>query len=399
MSSTLANNNNNNNNVATATVSFLLCAASPGANHQQANDELICPFTLDIFSKPEADKNCPNCASANGNANANATPPSIAPVVNAQDALPPTVLDTLPTIRHERKRGHPVTQTRSDILAFITEDLDVKRLNDIASSMWMLGRPLNARALHRQQMLGRRIVQTEQADLHLLYHSDIIFVKPLPAYLLCPASWTLHINQAPALHENAAGFLLSYIWLLRSPLDFQLAEKKHLIPANLQWADWKILVSEFLANIDPNSLDQVNKRYHFGELRLGRINTIYRTNPYFILNHFVRGYLYGYNRYVAFFQRKLGWVLVVFVWFSLILSAMQVGVSVPGLMGNRGFDRASYGFVIFSIVMVAALLAFVGVIFIAVFVFNMFAAIGHARSAAKRRTQLAEERKKRKKDA
>jgi hypothetical protein len=289
-----------------------------------------------------------------------------------------------------------VIEASSDIEGFLTADLDVERLNKIHSRMWMCGRPINARGLHRQQMMDRRILQTEQADLHLLYHSDILYVKPLPAYLLCPKAWTLHLNQSPTLHANAAGFLLSYVWLLRSPLDFTLAGKKHLIPSNLEWADWKTLVSEFLKNIDANSLDQVNKRYHFGELRLGRINTIYRINPAFFFTHFVRGYLYGYNRYVVFFQRNVGWVLVVFVWFSLILSAMQVGFTVPGLQGNRGFDKASYGFVIFSIVMVAALLAFVGGLFIAVFVYNMFAAISHARKMARTRANLAEKRKKRK---
>lgn len=102
-----------------------------------------------------------------------------------------------------------------------------------------------------------------------------------------------------------------------------------------------------------NALDQVNKRYHFGDLRLGRINSIYRTR--FMFTHFVRGYLYGYNRYVVFFQRNVGWILIVFAFFSLVLSAMQVAlVGVPPLKDSAYFRRASYGFVVFSIVSVGA---------------------------------------------
>jgi hypothetical protein len=292
-----------------------------------------------------------------------------------------------------------VVQVADDIGGFMARDLDVERLNEIHSRMWMCGRPLNARGLHRQRMMERRTVHTEQADLHLLYHGDVIFIKPLPAYLLSPAAWRLHLNQKQELHADAAGFLLSYIWLIRSPLDFKLAEKDNFLPSELTWSNWKTLVSQFLKSIDPDSLHQVNKRYHFGELRLGRINTIYRTNPRFFFTHFVRGYLYGYNRYAVFFQRTGGLVLVLFVWFSLILSAMQVGVTVDGLMTNKGFTKASYGFVIFSIVLVAALLAFLGGIFLAIYLYNTFAAITHSKRAQRERNRLTNDRKKGEKNA
>jgi uncharacterized membrane protein len=295
----------------------------------------------------------------------------------------------------DTKGDHEVHEVRDVLPQYLAADLSVARLNDIHNRMWMCGRPLNARGLHRQLMMNRAIVHTEQADLHLLYHNNVLFVKPLPAYLLCPATWALYINADAELHANAAGFLLSYIWLIRSPLDFHLAMRDgaHLLPPKLDWPSWLTLTRQFLARVDANSLDQVNRRYHFGELRLGRINTIYRLDYRFILTHFVRGYLYGYNRYVVFFQRNLGWVLVVFVWFSLILSAMQVGTTVPGLEGNGGFTRACYGFVVFSIVVVAALLAFVAAIFFIVFVYNMFAAIGHASRRERRRRKLANKRR------
>lgn len=49
--------------------------------------------------------------------------------------------------------------------------------------MWMVGRPLNARPLQRQRMIGFNIILTEQADLHLLKFTNRLLIKPLPEYL------------------------------------------------------------------------------------------------------------------------------------------------------------------------------------------------------------------------
>jgi hypothetical protein len=59
---------------------------------------------------------------------------------------------------------------------------------------------------------------------------------------------------------------------------------------------------------------------------------------------------YGYNRYVIFFQRNFSWILIVYVFFSLVLSAMQVGSGLDELKENYAFLRASYIFVVFSMV-------------------------------------------------
>lgn len=320
---------------------------------------------------------------------------------NNATSLPAVVLEDLPTFIHDPSSElQKVLEVTDDIDAFLEQDLNVARLNEIHNHLWACGRPMKARPLHRQQMMGRSVVVTEQADLHLLYHSDVLFLKPLPAYLLSRATWTIYFNHKnrKELHKSACGFLLTYAWLVRSPLDFKIAEQENLLPPTLTWATWKAIIHEFLLKIDVDGLEQVNKRYHWGELRLHRINTVYRTVPRFIFTHFVRGYLYGYNRYQTFFQRSVGWALVVFVWFSLILSAMQVGTTVPQLRKSQPFQNASYGFVVYSIVIVAALVLFVGGLFIMMFVFNMFAAIHHAGKEARNRQKSAGERKSKPKD-
>jgi hypothetical protein len=303
------------------------------------------------------------------------------------------VLDSLPTLAG---RGNATFLALDDMTRFLTEDLDLSRLNAIHSHLWMAGRPMRARPLHRYKMYGYDILGTQQMDLHLLRFSNKLLVKPLPAYLLDHDFWTTYLcgdtEADRARWEAAAGWLLSYVWLLTSPLDFKLAREDALVPADLDWRSWKAFVASFTEKVDMNSLHQVNRRFHFGDLRLARVNTIYRTR--FFTTHFVRGYLYGYNRYVVFFNRNFGWILILFVFLSLVLSAMQVGTALEKLNSESAFVQGSYGVVVLSMVAVAAVLGVVGVLFISVFLFNMVDAIAHAKREEGRRERLREEKER-----
>ncbi|KAE8829358.1 hypothetical protein PTNB73_06679 [Pyrenophora teres f. teres] len=254
-----------------------------------------------------------------------------------------TALSSLPTIL---PRSKSLTQTLSNIPLFIASDLDLSRLNRIHTHLWMAGRPMRARPLHRYKMLGMTVLPTQQMDLHLLRYSTKLLLKPLPEYLLDHAFWTQYICPERELHESAAGFLLSYVWLVTSPLDLKFALEEGLVPAWVDWGWWTV---------------------------------------------------YGYNRYVVFFQRNFSWILSVFVFFSLVLSAMQVGLSFPAdssssLQNSYAFIRAAFVFVVFSMVSVVVVLAFVTIIFIGIFAFNMVAAISHARTEQKKRKQLARQK-------
>lgn len=226
-------------------------------------------------------------------------------------------------------------------------------------------------------------------DLHLLKLSKKLMIKPLPEWVLCADFWTEHLCNDVGLHQSACGFLLSYVWLITTPLDLKIAHDFILLPSFITWHWWKDFVRDFLApgNVDINTLAQVNKRYQFGDLRLGRINSIYRIR--FFHTHFVRGYLYSYNRYVLFFQRNFNWILVVFVFFSLVLSAMQVGVGLKELQDDKAFLKASYVFVVMSIVSVVAVLSIVAIIFVIIYLHNMIKAIAESKKIQHDRKKLA----------
>jgi uncharacterized membrane protein len=312
-------------------------------------------------------------------------------VLDTATSIPLTPYDSLPTITG---RGNDVILANDSITQFLKADLDLSRLNRIHGHLWMAGRPMRARPLHRYRMMGFDVLYTQQMDLHLLQFSTKLMIKPLPEWILCADFWTKHLcgdsKQHLDLHKSACGFLLSYVWLLATPLDLKIAHDLTLIPSFITWHWWKDFVRDFLApgNVDINTLAQVNKRYQFGDLRLGRINSTYRIR--FFYTHFVRGYLYGYNRYEVFFHRNFSWLLIVFVFFSLVLSAMQVGSGLKELEDNYAFLRASYVFVIFSMVSVIAVLGVVATIFIVIFLFNMVSAINHAGNEQRKRKKMAQ---------
>jgi hypothetical protein len=314
-------------------------------------------------------------------------------VIDTPESTPLLPLDSLPTIAG---RGNNCFLANDDIQAFLEQDLDLQRLNKIHGQLWMAGRPMRARPLHRYKMLGYEILCTQQMDLHLLRFSSRLIIKPLPEWLLSHDFWTNHLCADETLHKSACGFLLSYVWLVTTPLDLKLAHDHNLLPTSVSWTWWKAFVVDYFRHVDINALDQVNKRYQFGDLRLGRVNLIYRTG--FFSTHFIRGYLYGYNRYVIFFERNFSWIFSVFVFFSLGLNAMQVGTGLKDLNERYTFLRASYVGVVLSMVTVIVVLGFVSVLYVGIFLYNMVSAIRQATDVQKERRRIATQRKDEKKE-
>jgi hypothetical protein len=266
--------------------------------------------------------------------------------------------------------------------------MDVSRLNKIHRYLWLAGRPTSARPLHRQKMMERQILITEQADLHLVWYESRIFLKPLPDYILDYQFWKETICNNAALHASSCGFLLSYIWLLCYPSDLKIASELGLVSPKINWEDWTIFVDTFLSNIDYEALDMVNQRYHYGELRLSRLNTIYRLTHIFEPKYLMRGYMYGYNRYTVFFERNFGWVVTVFFYITIILTAMQVGLGTTALQQDNMFQQASYGFTVFSIVLPVCAVGVGVLLFSWFFVFNLIATKAFLNSRTHQRRAL-----------
>jgi uncharacterized membrane protein len=283
---------------------------------------------------------------------------------------------SIPAAYHAREGGRRVLQTieeEDDVLSWIQHDLDVFRLNQIHKHLWMAGLPQICRGLHEQVMIGREIVITERADLHLVWHDNIIFIKPLPDYLLNYEVWESALCLDSGLFQDAKGFLLSYIWLICHKSDWKLAQDKDLFSKDISWERWIDFSRAVLTNINHGSLQDVNPRYLYGELRLRRLDLIYRfCSKTWKLTTLIRGYHYGYHQYSTFVQRNFAWVLTAIIYITIVLTAMQVGLATTQLKDNRAFNRSAYGFTVFSILAPLIVLVIVAAILSLIFCMNWF---------------------------
>ncbi len=259
----------------------------------------------------------------------------------------------------------------ANIQAFLKKDLDVSRLDKVYDLLWWAGRQVPPRPLHRLKMLGRNIVITEQADLHLVWSAERFFVKPLPDFLLVHSFWMTYICDDEQLYDCARGFVLSYIWLIRYKSDFEIAKDEWLLPSDLTWPVWRAFVESIWQRVVPDHPDPISKRYRYGELRVSRLNHIYRFAPQFSLKHLVRGYLYSYSSYGGFFKGKFAWLIVAFAYISIVLSAMQVGLSTNQLHHNDDFNKGSYGFALTSIIFPVAVTAIALLLYIMLWLYHV----------------------------
>ncbi|KAK0638100.1 hypothetical protein DIS24_g10160 [Lasiodiplodia hormozganensis] len=268
-----------------------------------------------------------------------------------------------------RSRDTNLTTPPRKIDDFLEADLSVPKLNDIHSWLLIVGRPVPPRPLNHQILIGRNIVVTEQAELHLVWAKHRIFIKPLPRYLLdlsfwndylvCPAKspgsgssspniWKCENN--PECHRReklaalARGFLFSYTALVQHESDFRIAIDQGLLPSTVTWESWKMVAADVLEN---HTYAAVNPRYWYGELRLTRLNKIYR----FRYGKIFRAYstVGFYNSSGDFFADNLGKLAVFLGYVVMVLTAMQVGLATDKLQPDVAFQRASYGFTVFSI--------------------------------------------------
>jgi hypothetical protein len=279
------------------------------------------------------------------------------------------------------------SQTSEEPFTRLADELRTPRLNDIHHRLWLAGRPTAARPLHRQKLLGRTILITEDPDEHLVWFEDQIFIKPLPGFLLDWESWNSQLSSDQELHKAACGLLLSYAWLIRYKSDLDIATETGLLSKDIKWSGWVDFIDAFLENINCETLSGVSRRYEYGELRLSRLNAIYRIlPPSYSFRNLIGGYQSRSTWYQAFFDRHFKWMLAVFAILSVVLSALQVGLATTTLQGNRPFQSTSYGFTITSLVAVAAGLTAVFLVWLSLFCYHLLVTWLNDRDVKRRRS-------------
>lgn len=282
------------------------------------------------------------------------------------------------------RRNYMIEPVTADIGAFLDIELNVSRLNEIHNWLWLVGLPTAPRPLHYQIVKGREIMVTEQLDLHLIWSSSkssSILIKPLPRFLFCPVFWQTEICPRQHVYKTALGFLLSYVALIEREVDYNLAIFHGLIPKEITWAGWSALVSDIICTLPQvapfnsalaPSVDimeghiGVNQRFIYGELRLGRLNWIYR-----LVMGEIRGYLSGCTTYGSFMRENINSLITWFAYTTIVLSAMQVGLSTQSLGDNHSFSMASFVFSVFSILAPLACILVITAIMAVMIIINL----------------------------
>jgi hypothetical protein len=248
---------------------------------------------------------------------------------------------------YRTKEDHIIVPSSS--VEFLESELLVNKLNRVQDWLWICGRPMPPRPLHYQKLIARDIAITESPELHLVWIKNQIYLKPMPLYLLDPDFWKAFIvhdddPRQQHLASCARGFLFSYTALIAYESDFRIAMETGLLPRSLTWNDWKTLTREIL---DSHCYATVNPRYWYGELRLTRLNTIFR-----LKGSIFRGYsrVGSPNDYMDLIRDHFAVVASILGYVVIVLTAMQVGLGVERLQTDAIFQNASYGFTVFSIV-------------------------------------------------
>lgn len=155
-------------------------------------------------------------------------------------------------------RGHDntISLPTDHIDDFLASELSLKRLEVLDKQLWLAGEKRSAWPLHYHILIGRKILITEQMDLHLLWANDgRMFIKPLSRFLLDPNFWSKNLScldscrcknhQAPPiapgfkpgtnqavpecprrqLRQCAMGFLYTYACLVSYESDFRIANE------------------------------------------------------------------------------------------------------------------------------------------------------------------------------
>ena len=257
-----------------------------------------------------------------------------------------------------------------DIYAYLNGDLLTLDLDTMAPHLWLMSTPSHANIspLHHQIVKGRKILLTEDPRLHLTWIDDRIFVKPLPLYLASYDFWLQNLlpqaisrasldqkpsNATPSEYEvqkqrlvaSALGFLRSYSHLIRHHSDFDLAMQARLLPPSTTFESFCAFSRRFRDITDTD----VCSRYHYGELRLSRLNFWAKI----LLGRW--DYIKIHHQYWQYFQRFYGPLLFLFGFLSVALSAMQVELNAEGFAVNKwsGFWTFSRVFSIFTLVLLA----------------------------------------------
>lgn len=273
----------------------------------------------------------------------------------------------------------PENTDQDSIKQFLQTELTCPTITSLYPHMhWVAKRSgMHIDALHNNFVKSREVVITEDPELHLIWHKKVIWMKPLPLWLLDEEFRNKYIpkntetsqkDSVKCARHDATGFIRSYTRLVRHESDFRIAQEKNLISKDrISFADFQLLTRPFRDKGD----DEVSQRYHYGQIRLSRLNWAIRFfQPSVRRYHGTLGRLYYQQLYWdtgAFVQASIAPFIFIFGSLSVILSSMQVALAVETNPQNE-WDTFSWTSWVFSIAVLIFLAVFLAALALVVLI-------------------------------
>jgi hypothetical protein len=255
--------------------------------------------------------------------------------------------------------------------------------------LWLIAVNGAPRSLYYQKFLRREIVIAEELDLHLVWAKSRIFIKPLPDFLLNYDFWEAYISCEPQLHRAACGLLYSYCGLIRFDHDLQLAQECHLVNVNLDYRAWTEFARTILPNLNPHDSNTMDTRFQYGELRLNRLDTIYRYSPYkFSVSSILQGFPHALTESYVPYMDQYNNAVSAFGVIIIILSAFNLSLSAHSKSPDLDLQQAACGFALFAMILCAALIG----LFIVLPLISSLATIYSAIATRKRLAKIREDK-------
>ncbi|KUJ10011.1 uncharacterized protein LY89DRAFT_760816 [Mollisia scopiformis] len=290
-----------------------------------------------------------------------------------KDLNPPNNVKFLPGYRQISLRN---TQ---DLYPFLSKDPRTPDLEKIGQRLWWMTKQSSAHVapLHHQAVKLRRIVVTENPELHLVWYYDLIYIKQLPKYLLSYKFWSTYLTttspmsisaaERELLERSALGFLRTYWHLIKYESDFNIAQEMRLIPPTAAWESFSAFIAPFQLIRD----DDVTERCRYGQIRLSRLNLY---GKLFLRRRYFHNI---YGQYDTYFSRLYGPLLFIFGLVSLFLNSLQVELAVEPLVTTQWprFWTFSRRLAVLFVGFVFAVLLVLVCLFIAKFATEWFFAI------------------------
>lgn len=182
------------------------------------------------------------------------------------------------------------------------------------------------------------------------------------------AYWDYTHTVSIDVWRASIGFMRTYTYLIQYETDFRRAMQLNLIPTRLldQPTDMTYeTFSEFISQFEGVDNSLVSPRYHYGSLRLSRLNYL---APLFLRKPV---YFHVYSQWMDYFRHLFAPFIATLGTASVVLSAMQVELAVEGLEGHSSLAKftqvsrwVSVIVLVFIAAFVTAFLAFLAFVLI-----------------------------------